>query len=149
MNSDESRQQFQAALQRLRDAFADLVAAKEEQFEQVLKLGWSDEFEISEDFLAHLEQKSNRLFEDAGWTQNSVESTASAMESVELEERKRLYAMKLVWDKLRSEGVPIDKRPLHADVPQSVQFQFQADTDPTGKDMEWWKANERNFKSLD
>jgi len=60
-----------------------------------------------------------------------------------------LEGMKPIWDKLRTEGVPIDKRPLDANLPWSIQFQFQAETDPTGKDMEWWKTHKRKTSSLE
>jgi len=69
---------------------------------------------------------------------------------MELEEvHEKLAEMKSVWDKLRAEGVPIDQRPLDPDLPWSVQFQAQAEADPTGKDMEWWLANKQKFMSLE
>jgi hypothetical protein len=69
---------------------------------------------------------------------------------MEMEEvNERLAEMKPVWDKLRAEGVPIEKRPLSADLPWSVQFEFQAKGDPTGKDMTWWKAHEADFADLE
>ncbi len=62
---------------------------------------------------------------------------------------EKLAEMKPVWDRLRAEGVPIGERPLHADLPWSVQFEFQAKGDPTGKDMVWWKAHEADFDNLE
>jgi hypothetical protein len=59
-----------------------------------------------------------------------------------------LAGMKPEWDKLRAEGVPIGSRPLHPDLPWSVQFEFQAKDDPTGKDMAWWKANQAKFSDF-
>lgn len=65
------------------------------------------------------------------------------------EVKEKLADMKSVWDKLRAEGVPIEKRPLSAELPWSVQFEFQAKDDPTGKDMAWWKAHEAKFADLE
>lgn len=62
---------------------------------------------------------------------------------------ERLLIMEPEGDKLRAQGVPIDKRPLHGDIAWSIQFQFQADTDPTGKDLECCKAHEQQFRSLE
>ena len=62
---------------------------------------------------------------------------------------EKLADMKSVWDKLRAEGVPIDQRPLDPDLPWSVQFQAQAEADPTGKDMAWWKAHQGDVSSLE
>ena len=60
-----------------------------------------------------------------------------------------LAEMKPVWDKLRAEGVPIEQRPLDVELPWSVQFRFQAESDPTGKDMEWWKAHKAKVSDLE
>jgi hypothetical protein len=60
-----------------------------------------------------------------------------------------LAEMKPVWDKLRAKGVPIEKRPLAAYLPWSVQFEFQAKDDSTGKDMVWWEAHEADFADLE
>ncbi len=69
---------------------------------------------------------------------------------MELEEvHEKLAGMKSVWDELRAEGVPIDRRPLDPDLPWSVQFQAQAEADPTGKDMEWWRAHKADFADLE
>lgn len=62
---------------------------------------------------------------------------------------ERLADMKPVWDKLRAEGVAIDRRPLDSELLWSVQFEFQAKGDPTGKDMAWWKAHEAKFADLE
>ena len=61
----------------------------------------------------------------------------------------KLADMKPIWDKLRAEGVPIEARPLVADLPWSIQFQAQAEADPTGKDMTWWRAHEADFADLE
>ena len=69
---------------------------------------------------------------------------------MELEDvNEKLADMKSVWDKLRAEGVPIDQRPLDPDLPWSVQFQAQAEADPTGKDMAWWRAHRADFADLE
>ena len=110
MSPEDSRRKFEAALADLRAAFAEWAAAKEEQIEQLLDLGWSGEHEDIPRFLEHLEQQTKRLYAEAEQTRNNVTSTAGAAESVEVEER--LQAMKVLWAKLRAEGVPIDQRPL-------------------------------------
>ena len=56
--------------------------------------------------------------------------------------------MKIIWDKLRAEGVPIEERPLDGNLTWSAQFKAQAEADPTGKDMAWWKANEHKWAQL-
>jgi hypothetical protein len=45
--------------------------------------------------------------------------------------------------------VPIEKRPLFADLPWSVEFEFQAKGDPTGKDTAWWKVNRADFDDFE
>lgn len=65
------------------------------------------------------------------------------------EAERQLAAMKPEWDRLRAEGVPIDQRPLAADLPWAVQFQAQAEADPTGADMEWCQANRASVTGLD
>lgn len=146
-NPEEPRRQFASAIAGLREAFAGWVAAKEEQFEQVLALGWSGQHEDLPSFLKHLEEERHRLAADAD---SAEEDVFSSTEAAELEDRHELLqAMKVEWDKLRAEGVPIEKRPLAADLPWSVQFQFQAETDPTGKDMEWWRAHKDDFADLE
>ena len=113
----------------------------------MLSLGWSGQHEDMEAFLKHMEQECERLGNDAAQTECDIDSTTEAMELEEVHEK--LADMKPVWDKLRAEGVSVDARPLVADLPWSVQFQFQAENDPTGKDMEWWKAHKDRFDRMD
>ncbi|SRR6266566_872975 len=97
MSPEDSRRKFEAALADLRAAFAEWAAAKEEQIEQLLDLGWSGKHEDIPRFLEHLEQQTKRLYAEAEQTRNNVTSTAGAAESVEVEER--LQAMKVLWAK--------------------------------------------------
>jgi len=79
-NPDQARYRFDAIVADLRLVFTEWVAAKEEQFEQVLDLGWSGEHENAEVFLRHLEQERERLRNEAAQTGSDISSTASAME---------------------------------------------------------------------
>jgi len=146
VNPEEARRQFEVVIADLRAAFAKFVAAKEEQFEQVADLGWSGEHEDVASFLRHLEQERERLRGDTAQIHSDILSSAEANELAEIDEK--LAEMKPTWDKLRAEGVPIDERPL-TDLPWSVQFQFQAEADPSGKDMEWWKAHKDDVADLE
>ncbi len=67
------------------------------------------------------------------------ENETSATDDEVLFVQQRLHSMRVIWDQCRAEGVPIDQRPLDASLPWAVQFEAQARSDPTGKDMEWWK----------
>lgn len=145
-NPEEARRRFDAVIAELRAAFARFVAAKEEQFEQVADLGWSGEHEDVASFLRHLEQERERLRGDIAQIHSDILSSAEANELAEIDEK--LAEMKPTWDKLRAEGVPIEERPL-TNLPWSVQFQFQAEADPTGKDMEWWEAHKDDVADLE
>lgn len=141
------RAQFDTAIRRLRAAFEAWNEAKQQQFEQIVTLGWSCSFDNPAAFFRHLDEESERLHAQTRQIEEDIFSTqgADAAAAVDLE----LEEMRPTWDQLRAEGVPIEKRPLAANLPWSVQFQFQADTDPTGRDLEWWKANEHRFRSLE
>jgi hypothetical protein len=148
LNKDrKSKQTFQIALQDLQAAFAECCAAKKKQFEQLLALGWSGQYEDIPSFLKHLEEVRDRLHNDAAQTASDIDSTTGAMELEEMHEK--LAHMKSIWEKLRAEGVPINQRPLDPNLPWSVQFQVQAESDSTGKDMKWWLANKHKFTSLE
>ncbi len=143
---EESRKKFESAVQKLRSALDDWLTARREQFEQVLRQGWSLEFGDPEQLLQRLDRQSKRFSREAERTNYEVEQANECAESAELDER--LESMKSLWDKLRAEGVPIDQRPLDPDLPFALQFHIQASSDPTGKDMEWWKAHQHEFASL-
>ena len=84
-----------------------------------------------------------------GETSEDESDILSPAEDDELAEMaEELEEMKPVCDKLRGEGVPIEKRPLLSGLRWFVQFQFQAENDPTGKDMKWWKAHKHDFADL-
>ena len=80
-------------------------------------------------------------------TDGDIDSINDPLEVEEMDDK--LADMKPSWDKLRAEGVPIEARPLVADLPWSIQFQAQAEADPTGKDMTWWRAHEADFADLE
>jgi hypothetical protein len=127
VNPEEARRQFEVVIADLRAAFAKFVAAKGEQFEQVVGLGWSGEHGDAASFLKHLEQERERLQNDAAQTASDIDSTTGAMELEEVHEK--LAHMKSVWDKLRAEGVPRDQWPLDAELPWGLQFQAEAELD--------------------
>ncbi|MCU0784820.1 MAG: hypothetical protein MUF81_12420 [Verrucomicrobia bacterium] len=129
-NPEEARRRFEASVTDLRAAFAAWVAAKEEQFEQVLSLGWSGEHEDAASFLKHLEQERERLQLSAAQTDSDIDSTTGAMEVEEFHET--LDAMKLEWASLRDQGVPRSQWPLASGLPWAIQFQAQAEIERAG-----------------
>jgi hypothetical protein len=147
MTSEEFKKEFQSIVEQLRSAFDEWLAAKEQQSGQVANVGWSGQYGDADNFLNHLREEETRLLTETDSTQEQIISTEAAMEDVQFDQR--LQDMKSVWDKLRAEGVPIDKRPLDGNIPWSIQFEFQAKSDPTGKDQEWWKANRSRFLSAE
>lgn len=126
-NPEEARRRFNAAVADLRAAFARYVTAKEEQFEQVLELGWSGEQEDAVVFLKQLEQDRERLHLAAAQAESDIENTPAIMEQEDdNEERER---MKSIWQKLCDEGVPRDHWPLSGILTWTDQFQTQAEVE--------------------
>lgn len=122
--TDKSRHEYQTALQDLTAAFAVWVSAKEEQFEQLLKFGWSGECEGASSALVDLEQETERLDSAAETIRCEIESTAAAMESVDYDEEFR--TIEVEWQKLYSDGVPSDQWPIIADIPFGDNFVMMA-----------------------
>ncbi|MEI7773689.1 MAG: hypothetical protein WCK17_02850 [Verrucomicrobiota bacterium] len=126
LNPEVTRRQFEVAIADLRTAFDSLLGAMEEQFEQVISLGWSGDHEDAVSFLKYLEHQSECFVDDALQAACDVVATAEAMEFTEHE---KLAQMKLVWAKLRAEGVPRDQWPMLAELPWDLQFRAQAEAD--------------------
>ncbi len=126
-NPEEARRRFEATVAGLREAFARLVTAKEEQFQQVRELGRSGDHENAAAFLKHLEQEIERLQFATAQTDRDIEDTSAIMEQEEeFEERER---MKSAWQKLHADGVPKDQWPLSGTLTWADQFQAQAEVD--------------------
>ena len=127
LNPEVARRQFEGVIADLRAEFVRLIAAKEEQFEQVVGLGWSGEHGDAASFLKHLEQERERLANDAAQTASDIDSTAEVMWLEEV--HYKLARMNSIWAKLRAEGVPKDQWPFDADLSWGLQTQAQAEAD--------------------
>ena len=118
-NPEEARRRFEAALAGLREASVKWVAAKEEQFEQLLEFGWSGEHDLAS-FLKQMEQESQRLEAETDRAEEEVFSAAETMKAED--EYERLEAMKKEWARLRVQGAPRTRWPLDAGLPFGLQF---------------------------
>ncbi len=106
---NEDRVKLQEALQNLRSASADWVDAKEEQMEQVLKLGISfnggGEGEDPKSFLKCLQRETEILYAEAEETRYDIRDTASTMETVEQEAFESFLKIERAWGRLCASGM--------------------------------------------
>ncbi len=123
---EEARRRFEAIVAELREAFAAWVAAKEEQFEQVLELGWAGQAGNAAVFLKQLDEERKRLWVDAAQTDCDIEDTPAIIEQEE-KYFQRMERMKSIWATLCADGVCKDQWPLDDRLVLAEQLRAQAE----------------------